>query len=101
MAFMVGLALSFFALYGVFKFFSDKQARASFASEFRSSPFETIGIWLWALCTLCFFWTVLLQIDKEVKTPIGRLEIWQVFGLLSLTGLIVCIVVLYIRDRGK
>jgi hypothetical protein len=67
----------------------DRSERSKFFREIREDVAETIGVFLWVISTLVFFWSILLPVLRDIQLPVGHKHIylWQAAGLMALAGM--------------
>lgn len=87
---LVALMLTGFIVVGIYKFFTQSDARRNFLAECAEAPFESAFVFLWVACGLTFFWGVFVPPLGTIKIMIlgTRRELWAVAGIASLAGFV-------------
>jgi hypothetical protein len=87
---------------GVWKIFTDPEARNRYAAEFSGAPAESLFVLVWVGCILIFFWGIFVPVFGQIEIPVlGRdMQIWSLGGIGAAAGFLICTAAeLYKRRR--
>ncbi|NGP16543.1 hypothetical protein [Devosia aurantiaca] len=85
---LIVLFLTGLVVVGIWKIFTDPDARTRYAEEFNGAPFESLLVMAWVACILVFFWGIFVPVFGQVEVPIlGRdMQIWSLGGIGAFAG---------------